>query len=126
MGLMLVANSGIPFNITTGSDNNQDGVVNDRPLGTTRNTGDGPGFVQADVRLTKVFYFYKGPLNQDGDVSSFKKMEVSIDAFNVFNHPNLTGIIGETSSPRFGLATSALPARTIQMSLKFNFRGSRE
>jgi hypothetical protein len=126
IGLMLVANSGTPFNITTGSDDNGDGVANDRPPGVTRNTGDGPGFVQTDLRVSKLFNFYKGPLNEDGDVSGFRKMEVSFDAFNLFNHTNLTNIIGQVSSPRFGEATNALPARTIQMSLRFNFRGSRE
>ena len=126
LGLMLVANSGTPFNITTGSDDNGDGVANDRPPGVTRNTGDGPGFAQTDVRLSKVFTFYKGPLNKDGDVSGFRKMELSLDAFNFFNHTNLTNIIGEVSSPRFGQATNALPARTIQISLRFNFRESKE
>jgi hypothetical protein len=126
IGLMLVANSGTPFNITTGSDDNGDGVANDRPPGVTRNTGDGPGFVQTDLRVSKLFNFYKGPLNEDGDVSGFRKMELSIDAFNLFNRANLTNIIGQVSSPRFGQATSALAARTIQMSLRFNFRGSRE
>ncbi len=126
LGLMLVANSGAPFNITTGSDDNGDGVANDRPPGVTRNTGDGPGFVQTDLRVSKLFNFYKGPLNKDGDVSGFRKMELSFDAFNLFNHTNLTNIIGEVSSPRFGQATSALPGRTIQMSLRFNFRAARE
>ena len=126
LGLMVVANSGKPFNITTGSDNNGDGIANDRPPGVTRNTGDGPGFMQTDLRVSKVFNFYKGPLNSDGDVSGFRKMEVSFDAFNLFNHTNLTSIIGETSSPRFGQAASALPARTIQMSVRFNFRESRD
>jgi len=51
---------------------------------------------------------------------------VSFDAFNLFNHTNLTNIIGETSSSRFGQAASALPARTIQMSVRFNFRESRD
>jgi hypothetical protein len=59
-------------------------------------------------------------------VSGFRKMELSLDAFNLFNHTNLTNIIGQVSSPRFGQAASALPARTIQMSLRFNFRGSRD
>jgi hypothetical protein len=126
LGLMVVANSGKPFNITTGSDNNGDGIANDRPPGITRNTGQGPGFMQTDLRVSKVFNFYKGPLNSDGDVSGFRKMEVSFDAFNLFNHTNLTNIIGETSSPRFGQAASALPARTIQMSVRFNFRESRD
>jgi hypothetical protein len=126
LGFMVVANSGKPFNITTGSDNNGDGIANDRPPGITRNTGQGPGFMQTDLRVSKVFNFYKGPLNSDGDVSGFRKMEVSFDAFNLFNHTNLTNIIGETSSPRFGQAASALPARTIQMSVRFNFRESRD
>jgi hypothetical protein len=121
---MLVANSGAPFNITTGSDNNGDGVANDRPLGVTRNTGQGPGFMQTDLRVSKVFTFFKGPLNEDGDVSGFRKMELSFDAFNLFNRTNFTSIIGQVSSPRFGQATSALPARTIQMSVRFNFRES--
>jgi hypothetical protein len=124
LGLMLVANSGMPFNITTGSDDNGDGVANDRPAGVTRNTGQGPGFVQTDLRISKLFTFFKGPLNEDGDVSGFRKMEISFDAFNLFNHTNLTNIIGQVSSPRFGEAASALPGRTIQMSVRFNFRES--
>jgi hypothetical protein len=125
LGLMLAANSGTPFNITTGSDDNGDGVANDRPPGVTRNTGQEPGFVQTDLRVSKLFTFFKGALNEDGDVSAFRKIEVSFDAFNLFNHTNLTNIIGEVSSPRFGEATNALPARTIQMSVRFNFRESR-
>ncbi|HST79621.1 MAG TPA: carboxypeptidase regulatory-like domain-containing protein [Verrucomicrobiae bacterium] len=126
LGLMVVANSGAPFNITTGSDDNDDGIANDRPPGVTRNTGDGPAFMQTDLRVSKIFNFFKGPLNSDGDVSGFTKMELSFDAFNLFNHTNLTNIIGEVSSPRFGQATNALAARTIQMSLRFSFRGSKE
>ena len=53
-------------------------------------------------------------------------MELSIDAFNLFNHANLTNIIGQVSSPRFGQATNALAGRTIQMSLRFNFRAARD
>ena len=126
LGLMFVANSGPPFNITTGTDNNHDGVANDRPVGVTRNTGDGPGFIQTDIRFTKVFNFYKSGLDEDGDIIAFRKMELSIDAFNLFNHTNLTNIIGDISSPRFGQATTALPARTIQLSIKFGFRKSME
>jgi hypothetical protein len=126
VGVMVVANSGPPFNITTGSDDNGDGVANDRPLGVTSNTGQAPGFMQTDLRVSKVFTFNKGALNSDGDVSGFRKMELSLDAFNLFNHTNLTNIIGELSSPRFGQATNALAARTIQMSVRFNFRESRE
>ncbi len=126
IGLMVVANSGLPFNITTGADNNHNGIVNDRPAGVTRNTGDAPGFAQTDIRLTKVFNLFKSGLDQDGDLIGFRKIELSVDAFNLFNRTNFTDIIGDISSPRFGLAAAALPARTIQLSIKFGFRKSME
>ena len=52
-GLVLSVASGLPYNITTGFDENRDTLANDRPLGVTRNTGRGPHTVQLDVRLTK-------------------------------------------------------------------------
>src|SRR5207245_1597832 len=45
MGGILTLTSRAPFNITTGSDDNGDGVANDRPPGVTRNTGQGPGLL---------------------------------------------------------------------------------
>lgn len=126
LGLMFVANSGLPFDITTGSDDNHDGVANDRPAGVTRNTGDAPGFLQTDLRFTKIFNFHKSGLDADGDIIAFSKMEVSVDAFNLFNHTNFTDIIGDVSSPRFGQAANSLAARTIQLSIKFDFRAPTE
>jgi outer membrane receptor for ferrienterochelin and colicin len=43
--------SATPYNITTGFDNNGDGVVNDRPLGVSRNSVRGDGQFTADLRL---------------------------------------------------------------------------
>src|SRR3984893_2552353 len=42
MGAALSLYSGKPANITTGSDNNHDGIVNDRPAGLSRNTLHAP------------------------------------------------------------------------------------
>ncbi|MBI3896292.1 MAG: TonB-dependent receptor [Acidobacteria bacterium] len=47
------ANSGPPFNITTGKDDNYDTETNDRPIGVSRNSGQGPGFFEIDLNLTK-------------------------------------------------------------------------
>jgi len=44
----------------------------------------------------------------------------------VLNHADLTDVIGNISSPRFGFASTALPPRTLQLSVKFNLRSSRE
>jgi hypothetical protein len=48
-------------------------------------------------------------------------MEFSLDMFNAINHTNVTGIVGVQGSPLFGLANSAAPARTLQMSAKYAF-----
>ena len=45
----------------------------------------------------------------------------------VFNHANLTDVIGDRSSaPGLGAARTALQAATIQLSLKFSLRANRE
>ncbi len=49
--------SGSPYTITTGLDNNGDGLINDRPVGVGRNSVRGDGQINADLRLgwTKAF-----------------------------------------------------------------------
>ncbi|MBI4460149.1 MAG: TonB-dependent receptor, partial [Acidobacteria bacterium] len=51
--LRMRANSGQPFNITTGFDDNNDTVTNDRPPGVPRNSGQGPGLFDVSLNLTK-------------------------------------------------------------------------
>ena len=117
IGSLLWVASGVPFNITTGSDPNGDTIT--RPPGVTRNTGRGPGMVQLDVRLTKVFSLER---TSDGKHRrSRRSMELSVDAFNAINHTNVTRIIGVVSSPLFAKANAAGPARTIQLSAKYSF-----
>ena len=52
-GLVLSISSGLPYDIITGLDDNNDTVVNDRPAGGTRNTGRGPAVAQLDLRFSK-------------------------------------------------------------------------
>lgn len=126
LGSIITLGSGVPFDITTGFDDNGDSVVNDRPFGVPRNAGHGPGFAQLDVRLTK---FLSLPLffdEEDKDKGELRKLELNLDVFNVLNRNNLTDVIGELSSPLFGRANASLQARTIQLSVKFNFRAYRK
>ena len=44
--------SGIPYNVTTGIDNNLDDVINDRPEGVSRNSFRGEGLLNIDMRLS--------------------------------------------------------------------------
>ena len=107
--------SGIPFNITTGLDNNGDTVFNDRPPGVTRNTGHGPGYANVDLRFGKTFRL-------KGRDHNPKQFELAADAFNVLNHVNYKNFVGIITSPFFGLPNnSADPARRLQVSLRFVF-----
>jgi len=123
LGGIVALASGVPFDITTGFDDNRDFVVNDRPQGVTRNTGQGPGRAQIDARLTKVF---RSPRPASADPQSLKReyrenLELNVDIFNLLNRVNPTNYIGVLSSPYFGRANRAGKARTLQISLRYRF-----
>jgi carboxypeptidase family protein len=112
LGGVLQFSSGSPFDVTTGFDNNHDSVANDRPVGVHRNSGQGPGFTQLDMRLSKVMKFEK-----PGSLQA----EIAADFFNVLNHVNYSGFVGTLTSPFFGRANSAYSARQIQLSFRLKF-----
>ncbi len=118
LGVLATVESGAPFNITTGFDQNRDGVVRDRPLGVTRNSGQGPGQAQIDLRVTKVL-----PLRPSAGKHPDRhaNVQLTLDAFNVFNATNFSDVIGVQTSPLFGQPTKAKPARTIQLSARYRF-----
>ena len=104
--------SGIPFNITTGFDDNHDTVANDRPPGVSRNTGRGPAYADVDTRLAKDFRLQK---------EGHTQVQFGIDVFNLFNHVTLKNYVGTLTWPFFGRANAAYPARQVQLSFRFNF-----
>jgi hypothetical protein len=119
VGTFVTLASGMPYDITTGFDNNGDSVANDRPTGVRRNAGFGPGLARVDLRITKAFkvprLLYR---KQDHQAQN---LEFSVDFFNVFNRVNFNNFIGVQSSPFFGRANSAQQARTIQLSGRYRF-----
>ena len=117
LGAALSLYSGKPVNVTTGADNNSDGIVNDRPLGYARNTLHGPGMVNLDLNLSHDFSFSKKSDKQK-DAST---LTVSFNSFNVFNHPNYITYVGVLGSPQFGLPNLANPPRRTQLNLEFKF-----
>jgi Carboxypeptidase regulatory-like domain/TonB dependent receptor len=117
IGAVLALSSAPPFDITTGFDNNHDTVATDRPPGITRNAGQAAGLAQLDLRCTKRFRFPRF-FNREG---AAKNVDLSIDAFNVLNHTNYSTYVGVTSSALFGRPVTALPARTVQLSIRYRF-----
>jgi hypothetical protein len=132
---LLQARSGLPWNITTGTDSNGDTIVNDRPdladpngdpratstyfsaftgrVGNLpRNYGVGPDFVQIDARISKFVRF------------GTRRVEAFVEAFNLANRPNFGLPNGNLRSAQFGrstgLATGATP-RQVELGVRFDF-----
>jgi len=132
---LLQARSGLPWNVTTGSDNNSDQSVNDRPdlvvaggdptdkatyssaftgrVGNlARNANRGPAFVQLDLRVSKFVRVKR------------YAFEAFIEAFNALNHTNLGLPNGTLTSNSFGRATglaSGATPRQVELGFRFNF-----
>ena len=118
LGTITSISSGIPFNITTGSDTGDDSdnvVANDRPAGVPRNSGSGPMYSAVDIRLSKKIVL--GAKKEHGT----RYLELRADAFNALNQVNAINYVGVVTSPLFGRANSSLPARQVQLSVKASF-----
>jgi hypothetical protein len=113
VGAALSLYSGKPVTITTGSDNNHDGISNDRPAGVPRNSLHGPGLINLDLNVAHDFLLTK---REKGPT-----LTVALNAFNVLNHENDVTYIGVITSPFLGDAVQALPGRRMQLNLQFKF-----
>ena len=79
LATVLTARSALPYNVTTGTDDNRDGSpTTDRPRGVSRNSGRGAALFQADVRIKKTFAF------------GVRRIELVAEAFNLTNRLNWT------------------------------------
>ena len=113
-GTALSLYSGKPVNVTTGSDENRDSLPLDRPPGVPRNSLHGPGYISLDLNLSHAIMLTKA--GKDGATAT-----VGINSFNVLNHENDVTYVGVISSPFFGHAVAAQPARRMQLDLEFKF-----
>jgi hypothetical protein len=115
LGIGLSLNSGAPYTMTTGLDPYHTGMSNARPAGVSRNSLEGPGYADVDLRLGRDFYFSHAK-KEKGAVATF-----ALDAFNTLNRVNYAGYVGNLSSPFFGRPISALPTRRLQVTVRFKF-----
>lgn len=113
-GTALSLYSGLPVNITTGTDDYNDGLSNTRPAGVLRNSLDGPEYVDLDLNLAHDF-----PLTKQGDKGPTATL--SVNSFNVLNHVNDMTYIGVVGSPFFGHAVAAQSPRRMQLDIEFRF-----
>jgi hypothetical protein len=117
VGAALSLYSGKPVNVTTGRDDNHDGVYTDRPLrpvAYSRNSLHGPGLINLDLNIEHDFRMVRG--KKDGPT-----LTVGLNSFNVLNRRNDVTYVGVLPSVYFGRAVSALPPRRMQLNLEFKF-----
>jgi hypothetical protein len=115
LGVGVFLNSGRPYSLTTGHDDYHVGSATARPFGVGRNTLQGPGYAEYDLRWFRDFKLAKARNEIAPTVT------LSMDAFNLLNHTNYTSYIGNLSSPFFGRAVNAQPPRRLQLSARFAF-----
>jgi hypothetical protein len=136
------ATAALPYNITTGFDDNGDTVINDRPFVFGRNSARGAprweigsrfswgkdfGPEQQQTGQTQVRMVRIGggdgaapPSMSMGGTKKYR-FELYAQAFNLLNHANLGVFSGVQTSPFFGQATSAQSPRRIELGMRFNF-----
>jgi outer membrane receptor protein involved in Fe transport len=120
LGLILQANSGLPFNIRSRTDLNLDGVTNDRPNGFERNAGRLGRVVYLDLRYSRFI--------PAGDT---RRVELFFEAKNLFNTENVATVTRDVTTTAAGDLAAPLPSpfppqsaydqRQMQLGLKFVF-----
>ena len=106
---IVTAQTALPYTITTGTDDNLDTNINDRPPGVGRNSARGADFWQADARISKSFR------------TGIGRFEVLVEVFNVANRANWSGFDGRKTSRTYGGPTTALPSRQVQAGIRLDF-----
>jgi hypothetical protein len=114
VGMSASLGSGRPYSLTTGLDAFNTGTANARPPGVPRNSLEGPGFANLDLRAAREFALPS---------SSGRKHSVTlgVDAFNALNRVNYSYYVGNQLSPFFGRAVSAQAPRRIQFSMRARY-----
>ena len=139
--------SGTPYNVTTGVDDNRDGVFVDRPAGVGRNTATTAAQWDLGARLSYVIGFGEraptsgggggtqvtvaiggsgggmpaGGIAVSGADNTRFRLEFYASAQNVTNHDNYTGYSGVMTSPFYLQPTTVVNPRKIEVGLRFGF-----
>src|SRR5262245_19686142 len=125
VGVIVQANSGLPFNIRAATDLNADGVLNDRPNGLDRNVGRLGRVWYLDLRYSRFIPITNG-----------QRAELFFEAKNLFNTENIAGVNRVVATDPLGNPTSPIllngadyptagktgyDQRLIQLGFKYSF-----
>jgi Carboxypeptidase regulatory-like domain len=144
VALNISARSALPYNVTTGRDDNGDGVFNDRPAATSRNSARGSATFDLGGRIAYGWGF--GPARSAGGAGGAQvvivsggagggmapgfgggpsdrrfRIEFYASAQNLLNRTNFSAYSGVLASPLFGQPIGASTARRVQTGIRFSF-----
>jgi len=149
VSFLVTANSGRPYSLTTGLDNNGDQSTNDRPAGVLRNSLVGPGNYNVQMSFTKQIALRRAETQAAGNAGGQAppqmvisgpggptvisapqaaganapgpKANLSVQVNNLFNNTQNRGYSGVLTSPLFGKATGAAGGRIVILGLNLTF-----
>jgi hypothetical protein len=150
LGVSTMVRSGLPYNITTGHDDNGDTISNDRPGPVGRNSVRGKSMWDVGARLSYAFGFGERPqtggpggpgqvmivqrvgggagagdllgaVGGGGAENKRIRFELFVSASNLLNHVNPTGYSGVMTSPFFLQPTAAMPGRKLDVGVRVGF-----
>jgi outer membrane receptor protein involved in Fe transport len=114
---IVTISSGRPVNALTGADEERSRAfpLVSRPLGFARNALSTPHLINFDVRALKYFPF-----------GEKRRLDLVVEFFNLFNHPNVASInpfYGSSATPlsTFGTVTAFSSPRQVRFSIDFEF-----
>jgi hypothetical protein len=150
LSFLITANSGRPYSITTGRDNNGDQTANDRPAGYIRNSEVGPGTYNVSMNFNKQFALTRPERNAEqqagiapnpgtpqmiisgpggpaviagpgGSATPGPKLNFTVNVQNLLNNTQNRGYYGVLGSPLFGTSTGAAAGRMVSLGLGLTF-----
>lgn len=92
-GVALSLASGRPYTMLAGADRYGNGRGSARPVGVARNSLNGPGYANLDLRLSREFL-----LAQRAKPHDRWSLTIGLDAFNVLNRTNFVTYLGTVTS----------------------------
>jgi carboxypeptidase family protein len=112
------ANSGGVYTLTTGFDDNGDGLINDRPAGVGLRTLRMAGQFNMNARF--MYTFMLGGGAQGGGPARYR-LNAFVNIQNLTNYQNLGGYSGVMTSPFFMQPTFSFNPRSVNMGVSMNF-----
>ena len=130
------SNSGGPYTITTGTDDNGDSIFNDRPLLTPRNSARLPWRSTFSANMSYTIRIGAPPTEggrggparggpggrgPGGPGQRQKGITINFNVNNLTNRANYSGFSGVMTSQYFRQATSVSNPRQVDISVRFSF-----